>query len=106
MENNIPLIFLLQMNTMELDLVTVRDFLFDVRLKWYDIGMELMVKEGELDIIQSRNKDDFEVCLREMLKVRLKSFRNGPLTWKNIAEALEKKAISELQLASEGICPH
>lgn len=85
---------------MELDLREARDFLYDVRHKWYDIGLELMVKAKELDEIKSDNTDS-GYCLREMLKVRLKNCTE-PLTWKKIAEALEAKAVKEEALASQG----
>ena len=75
-----------------------RNLLYDVRLKWYDIGVELNVDEKKLDEIKFKNKEDPGVCLREMLRVCLEN----TLTWRAIAEALEAKAISELRLASEG----
>lgn len=82
------------------DLAKVRNFLYEVRLKWYDIGLELEMKVDELDEIKT-TKNDSSVCLREMLKVRLKYYKN-PLTWKAIAEALERDVIGELKLASQG----
>jgi hypothetical protein len=84
---------------MEVDLKEVRNFLCEVRLKWYDIGLELMVTADELDEIKSRNDNDSNICLREMLKVRL---FNNPLTWKAVAEALEAKPVKELALAHQG----
>ena len=82
----------------KLGLKEARNFLYEVRLKWYDIGVELNVDEEKLDEIKFKYDKDPGVGLREMLRVCLKN----TLTWKAIAEALEAKAISEPILASKG----
>ena len=80
------------------DLKKVRDFLYDVRLKWYDIGLELEMDQTELDVIKSKYKDDPNDCLREMVSAWLKSFENPP-TWEALAEALSSRAVNEKKLA-------
>lgn len=84
------------------DLRKVRNFLIDVCLKWYDLGVELDVEEEALDEIKSVNSNQPRVCLREMLKVRLRAVDN-PLSWKILAEALKSKVINEVELARKGI---
>lgn len=79
----------------------VRDLLYEVRLKWYDLGIELEVEDGELDEIKSKNKDDHGACLRDMIRARLR-FIWDPLTWSHIADALSARAINELELAERG----
>ena len=87
--------------TKTISLKNVRGFLYEVRLKWYDLGLELDISYQELDRIKASNRDDHGVCLREMIKARL-SLKEG-LTWHHIADALNAKAINELELAKEGM---
>ena len=84
----------------ENDLKMVRNFLFDVRRKWYDIGIELGVRKTELDIIKDHSFDPSD-CLREMIAIWLKSY-DFPPTWQALAEALESPVIREKKLAAEG----
>ena len=81
------------------DLKEVRDFLFEIRLKWFNLGLEVGVKVEDLEEIKQNNKD-FGDRLLEMLNKRLKFVEQ--LTWKTLAEALRAKAIDENQLAAEG----
>ena len=82
------------------DIKEVKDFLYEIRLKWYDFGIELEVKTGELDVIKSKYRDEPGSCLRETLKERLR-FPDNPLTWSAIAKALNAKAINEVALATK-----
>ena len=79
----------------------LRDFLYLTRLKWYDLGIELDIPGDELDEIKSKNRDASGACLRDMITVRLK-FKDDPLTWGHLADALKTKAINELELAEKG----
>ena len=74
-----------------------REFLYDIRRKWYDIGVELDVPTNELDTIRDKFKDQKD-CLNEMLKERLKK----PLTWSELSKALRARYIDEEELADEG----
>ena len=80
----------------EISLRKLRNELYRVRIKWYDIGVELNVATEELDIIKSRS-DDPAVCLREMIALRLRS--SNELTWRIISDALRTEAINETALA-------
>lgn len=90
------------MATQKVSLRNVRDFLYDIRLRWYDLGVELEIPCEELDRIKDANRDDHAACLREMIKVRLR-FPDDPLTWSHIKEALSAKAVNELELAKQGM---
>ena len=79
------------------DLAKVRDFLLPVRQKWYDIGLELKVESWEIDEIKAKYSN-FRICLREMLRARLRSAGN-PLTWNEVTKA---KRIYEKGLSLEG----
>lgn len=85
------------------DLKEVRDALYSIRLKWYDIGIELTVKVGELDTIRAQHSDPKD-ALTEMIKKWLKStnLRSGPPTWKSLARALEADAVDEKEIAQNG----
>ena len=85
----------------ERDLRRVRDFLFSVQLKWYDIGIELDIPVRELNLIKRKYNDDPGDCLREMVIVWLQSFENPP-TWKALTGALNARAVNERALATEG----
>ena len=71
---------------MELSLKNVRGLLYDVREKWYDIGIELEIDAKELDIIRDKFADP-GTCLLEMIKIWLKSINPQP-TWKTLADVL------------------
>ena len=96
-----PLVWLDANNIMELKpeitLKELRNKLYRVRVKWYDIiYVELNVATEELDIIKSKS-DDPSVCLREMIALRLRS--STKLTWKIISDALRTEVINETVLA-------
>ena len=86
----------------EKDLRKVRDFLFEVRLKWYDIGIELDMEQEELDVIKQHNHNEPSKCLSEMVTSWLKSYDNP--TWQALAGALESRVVNEKKLAKTGIC--
>lgn len=81
-----------------------RSYLFAIRVKWYDIGIELGVKVATLDSIRSKYSDDGD-CLREMLKEWLKSISPSP-TWTILAGVLRSEVINEGKVAKliEGEC--
>ena len=83
------------------DLKEVRDLLFDVRRKWYDIGIELDVKVDELDTIKADCDDVANKCLTELLIKWLKRIKPQP-TWKALEQALRSKAVNEQELAKKG----
>lgn len=83
------------------DLATVKRFLYNVRRKWYNIGLELGVEHNKLDEIQDTHRTDYDTCVREMLKIWLKFYPEKP-TWGQLADALKQRAIDERELADEG----
>ena len=85
-----------------ISLKNLRNFLYPIKLKWYDLGIELDIPGEELDEIKSKNRDDYGACLRDMITVRLK-FRDDPLTWGHLEAALKARAINELELAEKGM---
>jgi hypothetical protein len=82
------------------DLKSARNHLYNVRRKWYDIGIELEIPIETLDTIRDRY-DSYGVCLIEMIKEWLNSEQ---ATWKALAEALRAKPVNERKLAYGGEC--
>lgn len=80
----------------------VRNFLYDIRWKWYDIGIELDVDGVKLDAIKAMKNNEPSACLYKMIQERLKDVEN-PLTWRVIAEALNAKTIGEMTLARQSL---
>ena len=87
------------------DLATVKRFLFEAKRKWYNIGLELGVKDPILDEIQAKHGTDYDACLREMLQNWLRFNPNKP-TWDRLANALKEQAVAENELADKGMCVH
>ena len=80
-----------------LDLKDVRTLLYEVRRKWYDIGIELEIPIGKLDTIKAKLLDDYGACLVEMIKEWLNS--GEAATWEALVEALRAKPVDEGKLA-------
>ena len=80
------------------DLLKVLDELYDVREKWYDIGLRLEVPIETLENIKATMADhgDHNSCLREVLLFWLKS---GNATWLPLCEALRHRTIGQASLA-------
>ena len=78
----------------------VRQLLYPVRRKWYDIGIELGLKVGELDNIKAAYSDHRE-CLTEM-KVWLRSTHPLP-TRKALGDAFRVETVNETEIAEKGI---
>ena len=75
------------------DLVKVLDELYDVRAKWYDIGLRLNLPAETLE--KKRGPDD-NSCLREVLIIWLQS---GEATWLELCQALCHRTIGQESLA-------
>lgn len=81
------------------DLPQVIRAVYDARVKWYDIGLELKVDAASLDAIQEDNPRNVQNCLRDMLKKWLRRSQPKP-TWGALKEALESPLVDEGFLVS------
>ena len=81
------------------DLPVVMEELNDIRVKWYNIGLQLRMSVGTLDAIKEQYNDPSH-CLREALKTWLKTCPSHP-TWNNIIDALRSSTVGEVRLAAE-----
>ena len=84
----------------EQDFRTVRKKLWDVRHKWYNIGIELDLRKADLDNLRKQYKNDFDVCLSEIITAWLKRTDPRP-TWKALIEALKEPTVEEDALAED-----
>lgn len=81
-----------------MDLAKLLRFLHDVRVKWYDIGIQLNISTGTLDAIRQENHSDCGKCLREMVKDWLN--RKAPqATFDDLIDALTSEPVGENTLA-------
>ena len=82
------------------DVKKVRAFLYDVREKWYCIGVGLHINSVELELIKVQFPDNPSACLVEVVTLWLKSKHHS--TWGSLASALKAEGVNEMKLAEEG----
>lgn len=73
--------------------------LYDVRVKWLPIGIELRMQQGTLKEIEYNYKNDVEGALMEMVYAWL--CQDLEASWPNIVKALRSVIVEEPALASE-----
>ena len=79
------------------DLSKVRGELFQVQVKWYDIGLDLGLPVNTLETIRQECQDLGE-CLRKMILEWLKAVDLQP-TWRKLVDVLQNRVINEGVLA-------
>ena len=83
----------------KLDVGTVQNRLWEARVKWYNIGIELSLKEDDLEAIKSDNRD-IDSCFRCMISMWLRQVDREPtVAWTKIIEALKAPSVNFSQLA-------
>ena len=85
------------------DLREVQRGAWEARAKWYNIGLELGIDPGTLDVIEGNNKD-INNCFRVMLTSWLKMVQPIP-TWTALAEALRSPTVGYGDLAESFSSP-
>jgi len=81
------------------DLGDLQNELHGTSSKWYNLGVQLRIKLGDLDNIRREGLTPVD-CLREMLKIWLKQVDPYP-TRNTLITALKRPVINEHQLASQ-----
>jgi len=79
------------------DLKSLVERLHPVRAKWYDIGLQLGLRSGDLDAINKDNPSDCSASCREMLKQWLTGVNPCP-TLKALCDALQTDTVGESRL--------
>ena len=54
--------------------------------EWYELGLQLGVKDAELEIIEKNNRGDLKACQRSMFRAWLRNTPNP--SYQQLAEAL------------------
>ena len=68
--------------------------LYEVRAKWYDLGVQLRMTTPDLDAIQTQYQNNPDTCVRKMLSDWLTKEVPSPPTWQTVVDALNSAAIS------------
>ena len=79
----------------------MKQMIWDARIHWYDIGLELRIPVSDLDSIRQVCRDDPGQALTEMLKkwVHLNRSRKKSYFTNALIDALKSKPIGYTQLA-------
>ena len=78
----------------------VLDAIWDVRSKWYGMGLNLEMSSSDLDTIRRRCRDDPDECFTEVIKCWLRDSNHKP-TWSKIIRALTAQSVGFSHLAME-----
>ena len=87
----------------KLDIKEVQRAAWDARAKWYNIGLELNIDSGTLDVIE-RNNMDIDDRFRIMLTTWLRTVDPRP-TWEALAEALRSPTVGCEELTERCMLP-
>ena len=79
------------------DLKWLVELLHPVRAKWYEIGLQLGLRSGDLNAINKDNPNDCSASCREMLKRWLAGVIPCP-TLKALSDALRTDTVGESRL--------
>ena len=74
----------------------LQDELYEIRSKWYDIGVQIGIEIGTLQTIRNDSSDSGE-ALRELLTYWLK---NGTPTWEALFKALRSRPVEARTVAN------
>ena len=80
------------------NLCIVLKTIWEARVKWYYIGLELGISAGTLSAIKKNNNQDPDDCLTAMLEYWLNNGTPKP-SWAAVAKALKSPMVGYAQLA-------
>ena len=80
------------------DLKEVRSCIWDVQVKWFDLGVELGLRPSSLEAIRKKFKDDPAECFGQMLMDWLAG-QGLEATWKNLCSALKALPVNHPAIA-------
>ena len=80
------------------NLKDIQDLVWDARTKWSNLGLELGIKIGDLEVIEQNCKSDIETCFKNMLLMWLRMVDPLP-TWDSLVSALGKSSVGRKDLA-------
>ena len=65
----------------------LKDLVLIQTTKWYDLGLQLGIKDTELDMIEENNPKDIDACKQKMFEARLR-ITPSP-SYQELVEALQ-----------------
>ena len=77
--------------------MTICDAVWDARLKWFDIGLELGLIVTDLDVIEASHRNSVARYFPEMLKLWLRHDTHS--TWSALVDALRSPTVGHKELA-------
>ena len=83
------------------DLATLVNELYEVRAKWYDLGVQLRMTIHDIDAIEIEYSKHSDTCLRKMLSVWLTREVPSPPTWQRVVDALSSPTVDRLDVAKK-----
>jgi tripartite motif-containing protein 2/3/tripartite motif-containing protein 71 len=81
------------------DLYIICSNFWEARIEWFNIGLALNLKVGDLEAIRQINRDNVDDCFRDMLKKWLRT--NPRPLQSNLITVLREKAVGFNQLAED-----
>ncbi len=82
------------------DFRDVQRELWDIRYRWFIIGIELSLSHADLTNIKERYSNDFDKCLPVMIEKWIKR-KEPKATWAALVEALKEHPIQEEGVADD-----
>jgi hypothetical protein len=82
-------------------LKTVLNELFDAKIKWHNLGLELELDNSILESIRKDYRENIDDCFRETIVAWFKSSSEAPKTWSTLADALKAPIVGFGQLATQ-----
>ena len=83
------------------DLVVVQRKMWDARMKWFNIGLELSMSATDLEAIGSDCRDEVDKCFRKVLQHWLSNSAKLERTWPTLISALKSKTVGFGEVADE-----
>lgn len=78
----------------------LQTLVWDARINWFNLGLELRLKENTLKVIEINCNHKVETCFREMLSEWLRAIDPLP-SWEGLLVALKQPPVACKKLAKE-----
>ena len=83
------------------DLNDVKRALWDARVKWHSIGLELGIPHSDLAAIESRHRGAPDACFRDMLTKFLQHAPPQERTWTQLADVMASPMVGQGDIAEQ-----
>ena len=76
----------------------MNEALFDIRTRWFSLGLQLGIHPGTLNTIEHQYQRDPDKCL---LKLLIEWLKSGEASWEKLISALTNKTLGETNIAGK-----